>query len=44
MGKIKYLGLLFLLNNEIVSWIVLAILAWAALIWFVKEVNRETGR
>ena len=44
MGKIKWLGLLLLLNNEIASWIVLAILGWAALVWFFKEVYRETGR
>lgn len=44
MKNIKWLAGLFLLNNEVVSWIVLTILAGAALVWFVKEVDRETSR
>lgn len=41
----KYLSIaaLFLLGDEVVSWIALAVLAIAALVWFVKEVDREAS-
>ena len=44
MKSVKWLAVLFLLNNEIVSWITLVALAAACLVWFVKEVDHETGR
>lgn len=37
MKKIKWLGLLLLLGNEAVSFIVLTILAGALLVWIMKE-------
>jgi hypothetical protein len=40
MKSVKWLALLFLLNNEVVSWITLAVLTAAALVWFAKEVDR----
>lgn len=40
MKSVKWLALLFLLNNEVVSWITLAVLTAAALVWFGKEVDR----
>ena len=40
MKSVKWLALLFLLNNEVVSWITLAVLTTAALVWFAKEVDR----
>lgn len=43
MKSVKWLALLFLLNNEIVSWLTLTVLVGACLVWFVKEVDRETG-
>lgn len=43
MKNIKWLAVLFLLNNEIVSWAVLAVLAISGAVWFFKEVYRETG-
>lgn len=43
MKNIKWLAVLFLLNNEIVSWAVLAVLGIAGAVWFMKEVYRETG-
>lgn len=44
MKNIKWLAVLFLLGNEAVSWITLAVLAAAALVWFAKEVDREANR
>ena len=44
MKSVKWLAVLFLLGNEVVSWITLAVLAAAALVWFVKEVDREASR
>ena len=44
MKSVKWLAVLFLLNNEVVSWITLAVLAAAALLWFAKEVDRESSR
>lgn len=44
MKSVKWLALLFLLNNEVVSWAVLAVLVIAAIVWFAKEVDREAGR
>lgn len=43
MKNIKWLAALFLLNNEVVSWIVLTILAIAGLVWFVKEAANATS-
>ena len=43
MKNIKWLAALFLLNNEVVSWIVLAVLGIAGVVWFMREVYRETG-
>ena len=40
MKSIKWVAVLFLLNNEVVSWITLAVLTAAALVWFAKEVDR----
>ena len=40
MKNIKWLAVLFLLNNEVVSWITLTVLTAAALVWFAKEVDR----
>ena len=40
MKRIKWVAVLFLLNNEVVSWITLTVLAAAALVWFAKEVDR----
>lgn len=42
----KYLPItaFFLLGNEVVSWITLAVLAIAAIVWFAKEVDREASR
>ena len=44
MKSVKLIAVLFLLNNEVVSWIVLTIFAGAALVWFVKAVDREASR
>ena len=44
MKSVKWLAVLFLLNNEVVSWITLTVLAAAALVWFAKEVYREASR
>ena len=44
MKNIKWLAALFLLNNEVVSWIVLTIFAIAGLVWFIKEAANETIR
>ena len=44
MKCVKWLALLFLLNNEVVSWITLAVLLVSAVVWFAKEVDRETSR
>ena len=44
MKSVKWLALLFLLNNEVVSWITLAVLVFAAVVWFAKEVDREASR
>lgn len=44
MKSIKWLAVLFLLGNEVVSWITLAVLLVSALVWFAKEVDRETSR
>lgn len=43
MKSIKWLAVLFLLGNEAVSWITLAVLLVSALVWFAKEVDREAG-
>lgn len=42
----KYLSIaaFLLFGNEILSWAVLMVLAVMALVDFVKEVDRETGR
>ena len=42
----KYLSIacVFLLNNEVLSWIALAVIAWMAIVDFAKEVDREAGR
>ena len=44
MKSIKWLAVFFLLGNEVVSWIRLAVLVIAAIVWFAKEVDREAGR
>lgn len=44
MKNVKWLALLFLLNNEAVSWITLVILAVACLVWFGKEAEHEASR
>ena len=44
MKNIKWLAALLLLNNEVVSWIVITALAIAGLVWFVKEAANETIR
>ena len=44
MKNIKWLAGLFLLNNEVVSWITLTVLVIAAAVWFAKEVDREASR
>ena len=44
MKSIKWLALLFLLNNEVVSWVTLTVLVIAAAVWFAKEVDREASR
>lgn len=44
MKNIKWIATLFLLNNEIVSWLALIVLAVACVVWFAKEVDRETSR
>ena len=41
MKKIWYLSLLFLLNEEIVSWLVLTILVGAFLYWLINGVIEE---
>lgn len=43
MKSIKWLAALFLLNNEVVSWITLAVLAVACMVWFAKEVDHAKG-
>lgn len=43
MKSVKWLALLFLLNNEVVSWLTLAVLVIAGVAWFMGEVYRETG-
>ena len=44
MKSVKWLALLFLLNNEVVSWVTLTVLVIAAAVWFAKEVDREASR
>lgn len=44
MKNIKWLAVLFLLNNEVVSWITLAVLAVAYMVWFFKEADYESNR
>lgn len=44
MKSVKWLALLFLLNNEVVSWITLAVLVIAAVVWLGREVDREASR
>ena len=44
MKNVKWLAALFLLNNEVVSWMVLIVLALAALLWFFKEVENGAER
>ena len=44
MKNIKWLAVFFLLGNEVVSWITLAVLLVSALVWFAKEVDREASR
>lgn len=44
MKNIKWFALLFLFNNEVVSWIALTVIATAAIVWFSKEVDREASR
>lgn len=44
MKSIKWLAVLFLLNNEVVSWITLAVLAVACMVWFFKEADYESNR
>ena len=41
MKPIYATALLFLFGNEVVSWIVLAVLAWYGLIQFLKEVPHD---
>lgn len=41
MKKIWYLCVLFLLNNEIVSWFVFSVLAGALLWWFLSSAIKE---
>ena len=43
MKNIKWLAVLFLLNNEIVSWATAFVLVVACIVWFVKEVDHETS-
>jgi hypothetical protein len=40
MKSIKWVAVLFLLNNEIVSWVTLTVLVVACLVWFAREVDR----
>lgn len=42
----KYLSIacVFLLGNEVLSWIALAVIAWMAIADFEKEVDREANR
>ncbi len=42
MKSVKWLAVLFLLNNEVVSWLTLAVLVVAGVWWFVKEAANET--
>ena len=42
MKNIKWLAALFLLNNEVVSWIAITVLAIAGVVWFIKEAANET--
>ena len=44
MKCVKWLAVFFLLGNEVVSWITLAVLLVSALVWFAKEVDREASR
>ena len=44
MKGVKWLAVLFLLNNEVVSWITLAVLAVACMVWFFKEADYESNR
>lgn len=44
MKNVKWLAALFLLNNEVVSWMVLIVLAIAASVWFYKEVENGAER
>ena len=44
MKNIKWIATLFLLNNEIISWATLLILAVACLVWFAKEVDYARDR
>lgn len=44
MKSIKWLAVLFLLNNEVVSWITLTVLIVACVAWFAKEADREASR
>lgn len=44
MKKYLTISALFLLGNEVVSWITLAVLVIAAVVWFAKEVDREASR
>ena len=43
MKSIKWIAVLFLFNNEIVSLATLTVLVFACLVWVAKEVDRETG-
>lgn len=40
MKSMKWLAVLFLLNNEVVSWITLTVLIVACVVWFGKEADR----
>ena len=44
MKSVKWMAVLFLLNNEVVSVITLLVLVVACLVWFGKEADREANR
>lgn len=44
LKNVKWISVLFLLNNEVVSWVTLTVLVIAAAVWFAKEVDREASR
>ena len=44
MKNIKWLAALFLLNNDVVSWLTLAVLVVAGVWWFIKGAANETIR